>query len=89
MTMTQEQNPSQFVDLVEYKRAHIAPKVVRGNLIKADRVICTGTEAIHISAEVDDQPTVITHTEGDVIVAVEFRCKCGCSTTVALNYDRP
>lgn len=84
--MTSEQNASDFIDIVSYERLEIPSKGIRGNLIKGSKVACTGAKTIEVSTEDSGQPSVITHSEGEVIVAVEFRCKCGCSAMVALDY---
>lgn len=87
--MNEENSTSNFINLIAYKQGEAEAKAVRGNLIKANGVKCTGARKIEVSAEDEDQPAVITHREGETIVAVEFRCKCGCSTIVEFDYERP
>lgn len=84
--MNEEQGASGFVDFVSYKQMNVVPKGVNGSLIKANMVACTGVRAIAVNIADDEQPTIITHSEDDVIVAVEFQCKCGCSATIGLDY---
>lgn len=85
--MSEETKSSDFLDLVSYKQLAALPKSVGGNLIKANKIVYTGAQRIAVSFDDDDQPTVIAHSDGDVIVDVEFRCTCGRSTTVMLDYE--
>jgi hypothetical protein len=77
---------SDFVDLATYSLARPAPKSVRGTLIKACDIECTGTHTVDVEAHSAHQPAIITHREGDVIKAIEVMCACGASTTISLEY---
>ena len=87
MVEDQDQRKRNFVDLVDYheKRKRMGP---RGNIIKAARIVRSGSEQVVVASEVGVEPTVLLHKDGDRVVAVEFLCKCGRSTTVHLSYEQ-
>jgi hypothetical protein len=60
----------------------------RSNIIKASRVVRAKAEQVVVASDVDVEPTVLLHKDGDKIVAVEFLCKCGRSTKVQLSYEQ-
>jgi hypothetical protein len=85
--MPKENGSSQFVDLLSYKRC-VPPAFAgkQGNLIKGHSLSCTGIRMIEVDSQDHDQPTIITHRDGETITAIEFVCPCGCSTVVSLEY---
>jgi hypothetical protein len=74
-----------FIDLASYAEATPDRKFVRGNVIKARYVSHADTRTIEI-AESENQPTVITHRDGDIIKEIEVACTCGVSTKISLEY---
>ncbi len=72
-----------FIELAAYSETNA--KSVSGNLIKGSHVSCVGTKKIEI-AESENQPTIITHRDGDIIKEIEVICTCGVSTRISLEY---
>jgi hypothetical protein len=79
---------SHFVDFVSYKQSYRVCRTGGSRLIKAGNIAIVGERMIEVSTNADESPSVVVHKDHDTIVALEFRCQCGCSATVALDYEQ-
>ena len=75
--------------LIDATQAQAADKLTWGNLVKGKKIKCTGTHTVDVNVTDDDQPVVLPQVDSKgIVVALEFRCTCGASATVALDYER-
>lgn len=78
---------SEFVPLVSREpQPSGANPIGRRNIIKAHEVTLRGTVVVERAGTSPSEPTVLVHREGDAITAIEFRCACGNSAAVRLDY---
>ena len=86
-TETHDQAGSSFADLRSFESLAIPGSRQSGNVVKCDRVREQGVRAIEVHGGEADQPSIVTHKEGDRVTRIEFVCVCGRRTTVNLEYD--
>ena len=77
-----------FTDLAAFKKVGMAQMRAENNVIKSVHVVHSGVEEIHRDTADQSSPDVVVHREGDVIVSIDFVCKCGHSASVKLAYDK-
>lgn len=75
-----------FTDLSEFDSVRPRRQVLRGNVIKRDRVIHSGIQQVSVADGAPGQPTVYVHRHGDDVESVEFVCSCGRTATVKFDY---
>ena len=79
-------NDEPFMDLSEFESVRSKKQVLRGNVIKRDRVIRSGIQQISVADGAPGQPAVYVHRHGDDVESVEFVCSCGRSASVTFEY---
>jgi hypothetical protein len=75
-----------FIDLSEFDSIRSRKHVLRGNVIKRDRVVQSGIQQVSVADGAPGQPTVYVHRHGDDVDSVEFVCSCGRTATVKFDY---
>lgn len=83
----QDSNSNDFTDLAEFKKIGMAHLRAENNVIKSVHVVQTGVEEVHRDTTDQCAPDVIVHRNGDVVVSIDFICKCGHSASIRLAYD--
>lgn len=77
----------EFTDLAAYTKIN-TPGIRSGdNVIKRVHVVHSGVEEIHRDTDNHTSPDIVVHRDGDVVVAIDFVCKCGHSASIRLEYD--
>ena len=77
----------EFTDLAAYQRVKMPGIRSDDNVIKRVHVVHSGVEEIHRDTDDQGAPDIVVHREGDVVVAIDFVCKCGHSASIRLAYD--
>ena len=77
----------EFTDLSAYQRVKMPGIRSDDNVIKRVHVVHSGVEEIHRDTDDQGAPDIVVHREGDVVVAIDFVCKCGHSASIRLAYD--
>ena len=77
----------EFTDLASYKKVNLPGIRSDDNVIKHVHVVHGGVEEIHRDSDESGSPDIVVHREGDVVVSIDFVCKCGNSTSIRLTYD--
>lgn len=77
------ENPHLFLskDQNSYGKNH----VIKNNHAEAQKSI----KQLHWDRVMDEAPKVIIVEKEGQIEAIKFKCPCGCSTTVKIEYDTP
>jgi len=86
-SMNLESSGQQFTDLLAYDKVDTFKKHSAQNVIKSSHVVKRGAQQVSLPAGDGDEPTLLIHREGDQIVSIELRCRCGRATSVRLEYD--
>jgi hypothetical protein len=76
-----------FTDLAAYKKVSMPGIRSDANVIKRVHVVHSGVEEIHRDAHEEGTPDIVVHRDGDVVVGIDFVCKCGHSASIRLAYD--
>lgn len=76
-----------FTDLASYKKVKMPGIRSDDNVIKSVHVVHSGVEEIHRDTEHHGSPDVVVHRDGDIVVGIDFVCKCGHSASIRLEYD--
>jgi hypothetical protein len=77
----------EFTDLASYKKVNMPGIRSDDNVIKRVHVVHSGVEEIHRDIDSHGSPDIVVHRNGDVVVGIDFICKCGHSASVQLEYD--
>jgi hypothetical protein len=77
----------EFTDLASYQKVNMPGVRSDANVIKRVHVVHSGVEEIHRDSDGHASPDVVVHRDGDVIVGIDFVCKCGHSASIRLEYD--
>jgi hypothetical protein len=80
-------NDDQFLDLSEFEAIRPKKQVLRGHVIKRDRVVHSGVQQVSVADGAPGQPTVYVHRHGEDVDSVEFVCNCGRTATVKFEYE--
>lgn len=79
-----------FTDLAEFHfGAAKAPEMPNSkhNVLKRCQVVRKGIEEVGLGEESPDDPLVLVQREDDRVTGVDFRCICGRSASLRLEYD--
>jgi hypothetical protein len=77
----------EFTDLAAYKKVSMPGIRSDDNVIKRVHVVHSGVEEIHRDSEEGGAPDIVVHRDGDVVIGIDFVCKCGHSASIRLAYD--
>ena len=77
----------EFTDLAAYKKVSMPGVRSDDNVIKRVHVVHSGVEEIHRDTQEEGSPDIVVHRDGDVVVGIDFVCKCGHSAGIRFAYD--
>jgi hypothetical protein len=80
-------NENDFTDLSSFESVKMQSSSPDGNVIKKHRVTPDGIHRIEVHEDEGSGASVIVHREGEQVNSIEVVCKCGCTTTVNLEYN--
>lgn len=85
--MDEQTRHDTFTEFQEFPRVGSQGERTHRTLVKASQIIHRGEQEVHLVDDDPNQPNIIVQKDGERVVAIDFHCKCGCSTTVRFEYD--
>ena len=87
MTQQDVSQGDDFTDLAAYKKVSMPGVRSDDNVIKSVLVVHSGVEEIHRDTEEAGTPDIVVHRDGEIVVGIDFVCKCGHSAGIRFAYD--
>jgi hypothetical protein len=88
--MSKDRRLEDFTELAEFRfgdtRAPEMPSA-KHNVLKRSQVVRKGIEEVGLGEDGPEDPLVSVQREGDHVTSVDFRCICGRSASIRLEYD--
>ena len=81
-----EQTKDTFKELGSFEKPHAKESFSRGNVFKSSAVAINPKKDTSETCT-NKEPEIIIHRTGENIDSIEFRCLCGKSIEVKLEYD--
>lgn len=78
--MTVPPSQSEFIELGVYRTSDTENE-------QKENTTATSEVIADVSSQSSHEPQIIVHRKGNIVESLEFRCTCGKSTIVHLQYD--